>query len=89
MKKIIIALAASIVVSTSAMAGEEIKLAAAIGSGAAVRPAPSDDNTGGAAVPAGTAGASAGMTTTNMVAVGVLAAAGLAAVANSGSSTSH
>ena len=85
MKKWLIAIAAAFVISSAAQAGEEIKLAAAIGSGAAAKPAPAAES-GTASSTAASAGT---MTTANMVAVGVIAVAGLAAVANSDSSSSH
>ena len=85
MNKWLIVMAAMVALSGAVHAEEEIKLAAAIGSGAAVKPTPAE--TGGAASSgAATAGT---MTTANMVTVGVVAAAGLAVVANSDSSSSH
>ena len=84
MNKWLIAIAAMFALSGAVQAGEEIKLAAAIGSGAAAKPAPSQSGT------ASSDAASTGtMTTANMVTVGVIAAAGLAVVANSDSSSSH
>ena len=95
MKNVLIALVATLMISTSAVADEKIQLAAAIGSGAAVQPAPSSTSGGASAgTTAGAEGgaaaaASGGIGTGTMIAVGVLAAAGLAAIANSGSSSSH
>ena len=83
MKKWLIVTAAIFALSGAVQAGEEIKLAAAIGSGAAVQPTPAE----GAA--SSTAASTETMTTSNMVTVGVIAAAGLAVVANSDSSSSH
>lgn len=92
MKNVLIALVATLLISTSAVADEKIQLAAAIGSGAAVQPTPSDSGASAGATAGAEEGAAAsagGISTGTMVAVGVLAAAGLAAIANSGSSSSH
>jgi hypothetical protein len=86
MKKILIALATSLMITTSAWAGEEIKLAAAIGSGAAVQPKRTSD--ANRTVGAGETAAGA-VSTSTMITIGVVSAAALAAIANSGSSSGH
>ena len=84
MYKWLIAFVAIFALAGSVQAGEEIKLAAAIGSGAAAKPT---SETAGTA--SSSAASAATMTTANMVTIGVIAAAGLAVVANSDSSSSH
>jgi hypothetical protein len=83
MKRIALALLATLAISSHAFAGEEINVAAAIGSGASTT---STTTTAGAA-----AGSTAAAATANMIAAGVIAAAGIAAISSAGgtSTTSH
>jgi len=85
MNKWLMVMAAMVALSGAVQAEEEIKLAAAIGSGAAVKPTPAET---GSTASSGAAAAGT-MSTANMVTVGVIAAAGLAAIASSDSSSSH
>ena len=81
MKRIALALLATLAFSSSAFAGEEINVAAAIGSGATTT-----------TPTAGTAATTTAATApANMIAAGVIAAAGIAAVSQAGgtSTTSH
>jgi len=93
MKKILVA-ASLLFVSNFAFAGEAIQVAAAIGSGASGSGGMTSTSaeTGMAAGGAGgTAGATAGAATANMIAVGVIAASGVAVAAEAGgtSTPSH
>ena len=84
MNKWLITMLATFTISGVVVAGEEINLAAAVGAGVAVQP--TAVGTDGAATSTAVA-----TTTADMVALGIIAASGLAAVANSdsSSSTSH
>ena len=84
MKRITLALLATLAVSSHAFAADEqIQLAAAIGSGASTT---STETASGTA-----AGSTAAAATANMVAAGIIAAAGIAALSEAGgtSTTSH
>lgn len=86
MKRISLALVAMFALSPYAFAGEEIQLAAAIGSGAEA-----GGTMGGAGTTVGTVGAVSGpaLTTAEMVSLGVIAASGLVVVAEAASTTNH
>ena len=82
MKRITLALLATLAVSSHAFAGEEINVAAAIGSGAST--------TTSTMAEAGTVSTTtAAATTANMIAAGIITAAGIAAVSQAGGTTSH
>ena len=83
MKRITLAVLATLTISSHAFAGEEINVAAAIGSGASTT---STASTAGAATTS-----TASTATANMIAAGVIAAAGIAAISSAGgtSTTSH
>ena len=94
MKKMIFTLFVSIVLSAPAFAGEEIKLAAAIGSGttSGAVPCPTCSGAIGSGTAATTAttaatATAAGLSTASMVAVGVIGAGALAAIASGGSTS--
>ncbi|MCI0507676.1 MAG: hypothetical protein L0Z73_16415 [Gammaproteobacteria bacterium] len=87
MKKTLMAMAvstviAALLISTSALAGEEIKLAQAVGQGGAATPA-----SAGSSVSVG--GAATAATTANYVAFGIIAAAAIGVVAGANPSTNH
>ena len=82
MKKALFALITMATISTSALAGEEIQIAAAIGSGAATTSTSSTATTAGA-----TAASTAAAATANMVAAGIIIASGIAAISDAGGSS--
>ena len=83
MKRITLAVLATFAISFQAFAGEEINVAAAIGSGASTT---TSESTAGSV-----ATSTAAAATANMIAAGVIAAAGIAAISSAGgtSTTSH
>ena len=90
MNKALVAISVSVFLSVASLANaeEKIHLAAAIGSGAAVKPAPPTSGSSAAGASTATA-AKGGISTATMVTVGVASAAVLAVIASSGSSSSH
>ena len=91
MKKIIFAVLVSVAVAPHVFAGEEIQLAAAIGS--TNTPAGASGSGGSPTTPAGNTGTggglAGGLSTPSMIAIGVVGAGALAAIAGSNSTSNH